>query len=242
MADAKAKAARAKKHLHDLRQELWRFRKSKPLSVRTEHHPNKGGYLLHVKIRRIPTRVALILGDFLYCTRSALDQLVWSLAHLTIPYPEHTYFPILDRNNADNRHTFARYTTGVPPEATRIIETLQPYNRGTTEEAIHSDPLWRLNALCVIDKHRRIPIHGDESILVFPNLPRSLAPHITRVRHNVVHIPAATKRQVRLDPKASFRAVFGDLSQGFATDLEDLQKIHRFVAEDVLPRFSPFFK
>ncbi len=241
MADAKLKVARAKKHLGDLKDELRRFRKSKPIIVRTERDLKHGGYVLHIKVRRVPPKINLIFGDFLYCTRSALDQLVWSLAKLTLPYPEHTYFPILDCNNSDNRRTFARYTNGVPPDAATIIESLQPYHRGDAEAA-HRDLLWRLNALCAIDKHRRIPVHGDESFIVFPNLPRSLAQHIKFLRPNLVSIPATSKRQVRVDPKASFREVFGDMSDGIATDFEEVQEIHSFVAGDVLPRFVRFFR
>jgi hypothetical protein len=241
MADAKSKASRAKKHLGELRDELRRFRKSKPHRVRTERDLKNGGYLLYFKIRRIPPRIPLILGEFLYCTRSALDQLVWSLAKLTFPYPDHTYFPILDVCNSDSRRTFARYTNGVPADATRIIESLQPYHRGDAAAA-HSDLLWRLNELCVIDKHRRIPVHGDESIFTFPYLPRSLAPKIKFIRENVMHVPASSKRQVRLDPKASFHEVFGDMSEGIASDLEECEEIHNFVARDVLPRFASFFK
>jgi hypothetical protein len=245
LTDAKLKLSRAKKHLSTLRDELRRFRKSKPISARSERDPKRGGYLLHIRVRRVWPVISLVLGDFLNCTRSALDQLVWSLAKLTLPYPEHTYFPILDVNNSDNRRTFSRYTNGVPADAATIIESLQPYHRGDASAA-HSDLLWRLHTLCAVDKHRRIPVHGDESILNFPNLPRALKPRIKLVRRNVMgfvlHIPATSKRQVRLDPYATFHEVFGDSKEGIFLDLEECQEMYDFIACDVLPRFALFFK
>jgi len=242
--DAKLKAVRAKKHLDNLRGELRRFRKAKPHTVRTEHDVKNGRYLIHFKIRKVPPGITLIAGDFLTCTRAALDHLVWSLAKLTLPYPEGTQFPILDRDIASDKqikNRFNKQLTGVPSDAVRIIESLQPYHGGNTA-AIQSHLLWRLNLLCNIDKHRRIPVHGDESYFSFPHLPRSLGPHVKLVRRNVVSIPGASKRQVRLDPKSSFKVVFGDLSQGIACDFSGLEEIYKFVAGNVIPRFMRFFK
>lgn len=245
IADAKSKMSRAKKHLDSLKRELRRFRNSKPISSRTERDLKKGGYLVRIRVRRVPPGMSLILGDFLNCTRAALDHLVWSLAKLTIPYPEHTYFPILDVNNSDNRRTFARYTNGVPAEAAAIIESLQPYHRGDVAAA-RNDLLWRLHTLCAVDKHRRIPVHGDESHIYFSNLPKSLRPHITLVGRGpmgfVLHIPAKSKREVRLDPHASFHEVFGDSEEGILTDFEECEEMYSLIARDILPRFTRFFK
>src|ERR1700733_5129185 len=161
LADAYLKTTRAKVHLDALRNELDLFRKSKPVAVFRTEDLKRGRYSIRIKITDTPHCIPLILGDLLYCLRSSLDQAIWSLAKLTAPYPKGTQFPILEKLNASARKTFDAYTAGVPARAVRVIESLQPYHRANPPAHL----LWRLNRLCNIDKHRRIPVHGDEVII-----------------------------------------------------------------------------
>jgi hypothetical protein len=53
-------------------------------------------------------------------------------------------------------------------------------------------------------------------------------------------LPAAFKDQMTLDPNVSFKLVFGDPGEGIACDFDGIEKIHNFVAGDVIPRFTRF--
>ena len=83
LADAYLKTTRAKLHLDSLRSELDAFRKSNPCRVFRKENYTLGRYEIRVKVEETPDHIPLILGDLLYCVRSSLDQLTWSLAKLT---------------------------------------------------------------------------------------------------------------------------------------------------------------
>jgi hypothetical protein len=106
-----------------------------------------------------PTEFRLIIGDCLHNLRSALDNLVYELAvqyTAPNPIPEHKArelaFPIVHRAmKPDKFKTKYRSRIGLlNPRVQAIIEELQPYHR---EDSV-SHPLWKLNRLSNIDKHR----------------------------------------------------------------------------------------
>jgi hypothetical protein len=243
LADPKLKTTRAKVHLEALRNELDAFYKSKPYTFVPEDDVERGRYCIRVEIGPIPDNIWLIAGDLFYCLRASLDQLVFSLAQITIPYPAGTQFPILDQDIAFNKKVRKRFegqTLGVTADAVQVIESLQPYHRRHTA-AIRSHLLWRLNWMSNIDKHRRIPVHGGE-LLFTPHFPSSALPFVELDNDNaMVRFPARFKGQVRLDPDVSFKVVFGDLSDGIACDFGGIEQIYNFVADDVIPRFARFF-
>lgn len=247
LADPYLKTSRAKEHLDSLHSEILSFAESKPCAVKGEDDLKDGWYKIRITMKQPPDRMALIVGDLFYCLRSALDQTVWALAKLTLPCPVRTQFPIQDANNAESRKTFINQTLGVPPEAIRIIEDLQPYHGGDTA-AIRSHLLWCLNAMCNLDKHRRIPVHGSiftlENVVRGP-IPPEVASAITVQAFDngaEVIIPIEFKDKVNLKPPASFDIVFGDLSLGIECKFDGIRARYDFVADDVVPRFSRFFE
>jgi hypothetical protein len=196
-------------------------------------------YRIHFTIKDVPDPIPLIVGDLVTCLRASLDHLVWVLAALKRPYPKNTEFPILD---APNERFMRRCTKGVPTEARRIIVSLQPY-LGRQPEAIRSHLLWRLNKLCNVDKHRRIPVHSDISYMHFPDLPKKFGHLVEFDSENVVvSVPLELERYMRLEPDASFNIVFGDSVEGVEIDIEGLSRLYEFVTNDVLPRFARFFQ
>jgi hypothetical protein len=90
LADPYLKTKRAKEHLDALRHELESFRDSKSHRVSRERDIKNKRYRIRLKIADIPDTLPLIVGDFVCCLRSSLDQLVWALATLTKPYPRGT--------------------------------------------------------------------------------------------------------------------------------------------------------
>jgi hypothetical protein len=243
LADPYLKAGRAKVHLDSLRAEIDAFCQTKPYSIAVEDDLEKGLCRISAGVRDPPETLHLIFGDLLYCLRSSLDQLVFALAHLTIPYPDHTQFPILDVDIAldkEVRKRFAKQTRGVPSGAIHVIESLQPYHGGNAA-GIEAHLLWRLNLLCNIDKHRRVPVHGTVTDFVHI-LPTEAGPYIGfDDDHSVVTVPMRFKDNVNLKPKTTVNILFGDLSAGIQCDAGGIERIYNFVASDVIPRFTRFF-
>jgi hypothetical protein len=239
LADSYLKTARAKEHLEDLRERIRVFRESEPCGVSREDDLKKRKHIIRFKMKSVPEKVPLIVGDFLYCLRSSLDQLVWALAKTPGSYPSGTQFPIFDHVDAGK---FGRYTAGVPTAAVRIIESLQPYN-GQNAAAIKSHLLWQLNKLCNIDKHRRIPTDATATTFNFPKFPRKFGPlvHVDHDKEMAV-IPLALKSKMTLDPIGTVEIFFGDSYEGVRVDFDRLETIYNFVANRVIPRFARFFK
>jgi hypothetical protein len=245
MSDPYLKTARAKVHLDALREELGDFSKSKPHRVHRQRDTKNQRYIIRLEIKPVPEFVPLIVGDFLGCLRASLDHLVWQLAQANKPshYPEGTEFPIMD---APNGKRLRDSTRRVATEARRMIETFQPYyGRQHDMAAIRSHLLWRLNTLCIIDKHRRIPVHSDFSRADFPDFPQEswhLAKRKTLNNAYIVSVPLHLEDKMRLDPATSFKVIFGDSFVGVECDTGGLEDMYNFVTDKVLPRFARFFK
>ena len=237
LTDPFLKTSRAKEHLESLRKELKIFRESAPckLIVEDDRKNQRCGVL--TDISDTPDRISLIVGDVFYNLRAALDQLVWCLAKLSLPYPKDTDFPILDHPDPNK---FQRRTNGVPAAAVSIIESLQPYHRA---DAIKSNLLWRLNKMCNIDKHMRIPVHS--SVVGF-QFPANIVKAATFDQDDVMYIPLALKAQLKryraLNPSVPFEVVFGDAFLDVECDFDGIEEIYNLVANKVIPKFARFFK
>ncbi len=121
------KARRADEHFQSLDAELRKWA-AKPYTVTKQIKFDKWLYVVWVDISLTPEIVPMLLGDFVCCLRSALDQLAWKLAHLdrtrifTEREEQQIHFPIFKiRNNTyeDRRSLF-------PPAVADIIDTFQP--------------------------------------------------------------------------------------------------------------------
>jgi hypothetical protein len=149
----------AKRHLEALDADLRVFHESKPCRFTSRDDVENQRHILRVDLDDVPDHICLRCGDAFYCMRACLDQLVWRLAKLTVTIPERTQFPIIEKWDSDSLGRFAPQTQGVPADALAIIKDLQPANRPAT---VKENLLWRLNAMCNLDKHRRIPANGSE--------------------------------------------------------------------------------
>jgi hypothetical protein len=99
------------------------------------------------------------------------------------------------------------------------------------------------STMCNIDKHRRIPVRGDEGMFRFPSLPMSALQFVELDHDNkMASLPARFKGQMALDPEVEVKVVFGDLTEGLSLDFPEIERIYNFVAEGVLPRFARFFQ
>lgn len=243
LVDPYLKTSRAKTHLEDLRERVEEFGKEPCEFIREDDVENQL-HIVRMKVRPIPDDIPLIAGDLLYCLRASLDQLVWCLAKInaTPGYPEGTQFPILEQRDIPR---FNRQTRGVPPEAAKIIESLQPYNIPNPTD-VKQHLLWRLNKLCNVDKHIRIPVHGVTGIVKWDTfIPLPLPPEFPLTQFgddHVMELPLALKGQMALNPRIpEFKVLFGDLYWKIECDFAGIVAIYDFVSGSVIPRFARFF-
>jgi hypothetical protein len=115
-----------------------------------------------------PFELALVAADFVSCLRSALDHLVWQLGDIASKECRRLAFPIFRENSVDVQVLIARQTYVIAEPAICLIKKLQPYNSGN---AYKTNPLWILNELWIIDKHRPITLHSGIYEFSFPSYP-----------------------------------------------------------------------
>jgi hypothetical protein len=238
LADPYLKTTRAKEHLEALREALQLFYDSNPCRFVREDDVERQMHVIIAEFARVPDKIPLIAGDVFYCLRASLDHLVWCLAKLSMPngYPENTQFPILEKPDA---LLFKRRTKGVSAGALTIIESLQPY-AARDADAVRRHPLWRLNKLCNIDKHMRIPVHGVLGRVRWNNV----LPYILKGfdKNNRMEFPLDLKNSVALNPRVpEIKVVFGDHYWKIECDMEGIDAIYEFVTDKVIPRFARFF-
>jgi hypothetical protein len=183
----------------------------------------------------------MLAGDFVCCLRAALDQLAWHLAHLDKSRiwksgeENRIHFPIFSdpKTYRDRRGLF-------PAAVADVFDTLQPHLR---ENAYRDDPLWQLNELWNLDKHRTIPANSNRIKITFPVLidwkrqARDFNEGII-VRVPIVHVCTSP---VEIKPSVTVEILFGDFMGDFEVTVGRLREIHEFVATDVIPRFTGFF-
>jgi hypothetical protein len=240
LTDPNLKTARAKEHLDALDREWAEFLKSQPCTFRCKDNVKTGQYQIKIELVDPSAHLSVIAGDIFFCLRSSLDQLIWALAtHFTESYAVGTQFPIFDKRNKNTAARFNTYLAGLPKEAIAIIDSLQPYH-GRNRAGIEANLLWKLNKLCNIDKHRRIPVHSGIVDFMLPDaIPRNL---VTLDNDGVMSFPLAMKDQVKLYPTVNVGVTFGDTHEGIEINRAGIDKIYKLVADDVIPRFARFCK
>jgi len=175
------KIDRAIKHFNDLTAENTAFGALNPYRILREEDsvPSMRVYRVNM-IQPIPDPWSAIVGDIIHNLKSTLDSLAASLViragHTSKTALKETYFPIRGAESglADEKASaFFRRAGG---DVEKIIRRLQPYRDGK------GHPLWQLNQLNIIDKHRRIiAAYGDlmeiqVSHLPFPTTPAATLP------------------------------------------------------------------
>ncbi len=161
------KAERAKLHLDAFNGHVSAYMRE-PHTTVTRHDAVNKRYIKRFQLKPFESVLGMELGEFLYCLRSGLDQMAWQLAlpNARRDFPKDIYFPITedlskgDRRSRDRRSSYARALKRFPNDVRRQINAVQPH-RGVNAPQTH--PLWQLNQLCNLDKHKIFLIHPEES-------------------------------------------------------------------------------
>jgi hypothetical protein len=235
------KLARALEHLEALRVELERFYASSPYTVTRFDDAERGRHIVRVQLKDVSDRTAILAGDFVHNLRCALDHAVFSLAvHATKALPKkRLQWPVLE---SPNNKILRDQTEGVPSEAVKLIESVQPYHEGPGA-AFKRSPLWQLHKLDIIDKHRRIAIGLHGFTCHFPGATNPMAWGIERreLEDGYEIVLPSVASTLEMVPDLSPGVLFGDEAEGVTLGFPQLDALHRFVSDRVLPRLAPFF-
>lgn len=231
---------RAKEHLESLDAAVSMFHTSEPTSVSVLENTTNGVKALQVKIPVPHARLGLIAGDVFMALRSSLDYLMWQLALQTTENPHRrTQFPVIWRVNGETESRLTEITRDLPPGVVEEVKGLQPHLRG---DAYKSDPLWQIDELCNIAKHKVIPVHGASLTFNATISQEDIAStHMERLGEMVVVLTAEGSAKLKLAPQARAGVLFGDSQSGIQINRREIRNLYEYVEQAVFPKFYRFF-
>lgn len=166
------KLIRADEHLHEIRTAEAEYIVSETYGVRRQHEDHipeksgRAGLTWRADLTPVPPlRLGTLCGDFVHNLRSSLDHLARALVlenggapvDEPPPFPP-TQFPILDdRLTRGEQIRQVTVQGGVSTQAEFLLDLVQPYQM-VDDPTLH--PLWLLNRMWNIDKHRTLAVVG----------------------------------------------------------------------------------
>lgn len=157
---AREKTLRAYKHLQVAARLIRRFVRNE-CRIRSEFNPKTKHFDVIAYLPTPPTNIALVIGDCVHNLRSALDHVVFAMITTNPSRPDgtpsdRTMFPISDTREGHRKQIERGRIKGLADPVAALVDELQPYH--TREKGLDYtlNPLWVLNKLENIDKHRRL--------------------------------------------------------------------------------------
>ncbi len=153
---------RAQEHLDNLNQVAQWWLQAHPYRVGEDFDAESG--LKEIAVfadDQPPARMALVAGDVIQNLRNSLDHLIGELARFAsggylMPKVEQALqFPITTNKQNFTAERRRGRLGCVPPRTQAAIQRLQPYRSG---DAMERHPLYVLQELSNIDKHRKLPL------------------------------------------------------------------------------------
>jgi hypothetical protein len=207
-----------------------------------------------------PLALSVVIGDFLFNARSALDHLVWQLVLNNPPNRPsgQNMFPITTKPDKFTGELERGRLNGVSKAVKTLIEGLQPYHTG-------NEILARFSALHNADKHRTLNVTtmvadkadflgavGDNPVIrlilsgaelrdgrPFGNL---VIPFDSPEEFGN---PAAVVSKVKMEGKVTLFVAFDEAGDSLEDEVvrvdTTLQGILEFVRETIIPTFEPYF-
>lgn len=253
---------RALYHLDSFKAELAAWRETGAHTVRTELEAESNEKVIWAQvIKPPPASLSLIAGDCIHNLRAALDNLAFGLALAKAqgPLPSEVEaasgFPIFSSDPAQANspkplQKFNDMIRCIDPRAKTIIEGLQPYKRA---DGFRTDPLWQLNKLESIDKHRlphTVTLNNLSTLSFFD--PEGIGLDEVEILWRyfdssapIARYPAfdSTGAEVHVHFTAAFDVCFSEGVPGpllFVSIRDTLEGFHRYIVNKVLPPLTPF--
>ena len=196
--------------------------------------------------------LSTVIGDCLHNLRSALDHLVWQLVLTNPPKrpSRKNQFPICKTADGWIEALSRDRLRGVVPKAIPLIWGLQPYVMTPIDPVSH--PLWILNELTNIDKHRTLTV--TTSAVMNPEVAFGRGLPWNEGGFKMTGLQAflngdiigkLVARQVPPEPDlqahGTLSVVFQDPPATRREIASELETILTFLRDDVVPTFEPFF-
>lgn len=253
MESVDAKLLRAHEHLDALEAAIGEYQKGtkRTLILKLNQDQTTVKLMTWVDDPYPPIRNSMLIGDCVFNTRAALDNLICGLVRIGRPTSicGGRNFPII--TSAGDWGESTSSLRGIPIEAKKLVKAVQPFNRPPGSELI--DPLNILNTLRNRDTHRaalltsgyskntRFAIHTNEGKVLYVTSDRPL------FGEGFDEIPLAIS-PASVIPDARVEAV-GTTVLAFRDDgpwgdrsvLDVLATCLRYVEDNVIIRFRPFF-
>jgi hypothetical protein len=196
-----------------------------------------GQFITEITVRMLvkepcPAPWGIIIGEIVHDIRSALDHLVYQLVIYATDKPpsddSRTQFPIYDVAGNFQKHR-GSMLMGVDAHAADLIKSFQPFSTGESADS----PLWHLNQLSNIDKHRTIHLAGgsleafEVSFPALANRARILSKTVRApgpFEHNTIigeirilsAGPLYERDEVEMHPNLTFQIVFDERTRAIA--------------------------
>jgi hypothetical protein len=247
------KCRRAQQHISGLDKSIKAFLKNRPYQIAEERLQLKSfeATEFHVQRSGRPSDMwGPIIGDIAHNLRSALDYIPFALAISSgydgdkRPRPA---FPVFgcSANYHQRRGGAADLFCHVPARAREVFEYFQPYHSGDRPE---QHRLLVLNELSNKDKHRLVtPVFLGSNLALYPGYsdPHGLdAPGIREDYRVIITDKLRDHIQVPIEPRVVVDVAFDipyrpELSP---IGIGELRAIHELIRDDVISRFTRFFK
>jgi hypothetical protein len=242
---------RAQEHLDALNQiTQWWFR-TQPYRIGEDVDAESGFKEIAVVADGLPPeRIALVAGDAVQNLRNSLDHLIGDVARFAsggylMPKVEQALqFPITTSKEAFRQERVRGRLGCVVPRAQAVIHRLQPYRSG---ENMIRHPLYVLQELSNIDKHRRLPV-----LLSVVNSVAFNQVHVISANHLTIGTGGPFEDKavlVRMNPEAEVKVNLGavriDVAFGEGTPvfgepvLQTLRDLSQWIANEVLGPLAP---
>jgi hypothetical protein len=254
------KLIRADEHLQAIERVAAEYIVTEEFGIRTqwEHIPEKSGrsgttWRADLKPPP-PLRIAVLCGDFVHNLRSSLDHLARALVLESGGTPNDdpgdgpvTQFPVLEERLTRNGNVRPlRIIGGISPPAEFLLETVQPYQR-VDDPTLH--PLWILNRLWNVDKHRTLNVVGvnlGKITITFSDgrtgyaraAPFEDGALIYWVLDENVDVDHTATSTVEYAPSLAFREVAGGAGNEPVPVVELLRELRDYVRHEVVAPFA----
>lgn len=247
----------ASRHLHQLHLDCVVFLRGVPYEIRREQYTEGDEEVVELRLhmgKQLPPFLPLMVGDCIHNLRSMLDHMTWELAQRNgkPQQPRNIAFPIFLRRDGGEPCfdiNGKRMICELPADTWPIFDRLQPYNR-RNDPTKH--PLWILNELWNIDKHRSPHLIGysmprnhflgikPNGILLHADVPAgAFDENPILARFHLRRLPPGT--EVEIEGKFEVEIVFNEAGPVRGRKItEVLQELYNFVADKVVPPFRPF--
>jgi hypothetical protein len=248
------KLYRADEHLKDIEAILKPLRKRRqyPMveSVQRQRKRTIWEYRLDLDGTQLPEMLPILVGDYLFNVRSALDHLIVAIAprkhRHKVSFPIHTRDPLAsdetsgDYLDADAASRWLTLVKCLPSDCIACLKVLQPYEAAT----LYGHPAERhalalLSAFQNADKHRELVDVAVGLSKVEVDVDGDVTYAVPVFQNGTLVARAYRKMQVQIKGVPLVGLQRGQDIWSFDLLIE---RLARFIADEVLPRLEPLLK